>query len=210
LKIAYLFETFPSTTETFLAREVEALRRRKVAIEIWALSAGNGARTISLPPRALKLLGRERFWRVCGENLARQLRESGVSHVHAAWANHLAEIAHHAARSANLSWSFAAHARDLWVDCGDLGRKMQSAKFAAVCTRAGEMELKKFGASVLYAPHGIETQGWKWRAWQPVGGRRLLGVGRLIEKKGWFDLLDALGNSRRRREPRFKSWATGR
>ena len=190
MKIAYLFDTFPSTTETFLAREVAALRACGLAIEIWALNAGEGAHQIPLLPRALKLRGAVNFWRATGEKLAQQLARAGISHVHAAWANHVAEIARAAANSADLPWSFAAHAHDLWVSGGDLKAKLHSAKWATVCTRAGEAELKKYGDNVIYAPHGIPLENYPFTQWN-ADPMRLLGVGRLIEKKGWPDLIEA-------------------
>ena len=190
MKIAYLFDTFPSPTETFLAREVAALRARGLAIEIWALSAGEGAQQIELPPRALKLAGAAKFWRATGEKLAPVLRQNGVTHVHAAWANHVADIARAAAQTANLPWSFAAHAHDLWVSGGDWKSKLESANWATVCTRAGETELKKWGDNVIYAPHGIPMENYPFQNWK-AGPMKLLGVGRLIPKKGWPDLIEA-------------------
>ncbi len=190
MKIAYLFDTFPSTTETFLAREIDALRARGLIIEIWALNAGEGAQPIPLLPRALKLRGADYFWRATGEKLAPQLARASISHVHAAWANHVADIARAVANQAGLPWSFAAHAHDLWVSGGDLGSKLNAAKWATVCTRSGETELKKYGANVIYAPHGIPLENYPFREWK-VGPMRLLGVGRLIQKKGWPDLIEA-------------------
>ena len=190
MKIAYLFDTFPSPTETFLAREVAALRARGLGIEIWAINAGEGARPIPRLPRALKLAGAATFWRTTGEKLAPQLRRCGITHVHGAWANHVADIARAAADSSSLPWSFAAHAHDLWVGGGDLKAKLNAAKWATVCTRAGETELKRWGDNVVYAPHGIPLQNYPFGQWQ-AGPMRLLGVGRLVEKKGWPALIAA-------------------
>jgi glycosyltransferase involved in cell wall biosynthesis len=192
VKIAFLFERFPSPTETFLAREVEALRRFGFEIEIWALQAGQGARQVPLPPRAFKLLGKANYWRRVGANWGREVKLSGATHLHATWANHIAQIAQNASQSTGLPWSFAAHARDLWVEGGDLGAKLSSAQFAATCTRASEIELKKHGSNVIYAPHGLEISKYKWRLWQTRPHFRVVGVGRLVEKKGWPDALEAI------------------
>ena len=190
MKIAYLFDSFPSPTETFLAREVAALRARGLEIETWALNAGDDAQQIPQLPRALKLRGAAHFWRVTGEKLALQLRQRGVTHVHGAWANHVADIARAAASKADLPWSFAAHAHDLWVSGGDLKTKLNSARWATVCTRAGETELRQWGDNVIYAPHGIPLNNYPCQTWKG-GPMKLLGVGRLIEKKGWPDLIEA-------------------
>lgn len=193
MKIAYLFDTFPSPTETFLAREVAALRARGLEIEIWALNAGEGAHQIELPPRALKLAGAAKFWRSTGGKLAAQMQPRRVTHVHAAWANHVADIARAAAAQAHLPWSFAAHAHDLWVSGGNWCDKLESARWATVCTRAGERELRQWGDNVIYAPHGIPLENYPFQPWR-AGPLRLLGVGRLIEKKSWPDFIEAAQN----------------
>ncbi len=193
MTIAYIFDTFPSPTETFLAREIAALRQIGTQIEVFALEAGEGARRIDTGAAALKLGGKARFWRAAGEKLGLELKKSGVTHVHAAWANHVADIARAAAESANLPWSFAAHARDLWVEGGDLAGKLASAKFGAACTREGETELKKHGENVIYAPHGLPLADFPFARWEKAPQTHVIGVGRLVEKKGWTDLVAAAG-----------------
>lgn len=192
MKIAYLFENFPSLTETFLAREVEVLRRSGFDIEVWALNAGPGAFKIPAPPLALKLASLDRYRHAQAGLLAEQLQQHGVVHVHAAWANHIADLAAATAQAAGLPWSFAAHARDLWVDGGDLKAKLASARFAATCTRQGEEALRRYGDNVVYAPHGLALGEYDFGAWEDGAELRLLGVGRLVEKKGWFDLVEAV------------------
>ena len=189
--LAYLFDRFPSPTETFLAREVVALRDLGFQIEVFALEAGSGARKIETPSPALKLGGKARFWRAAGEKLAPDLQKLGVTHIHATWANHIADIALAASQKSGLSWSFAAHARDLWVEGGDLKLKLASAKFGAACTREGEAQLQKFGENVLYAPHGLPLADFAFQPWEKEREMRVLGVGRLVEKKGWMDLVAA-------------------
>lgn len=187
LRIAYLLDTFPSTSETFIAREIEALRRRGLEVEVFAFHAGVGATPIA--QSWLDKLSPQR-WRSVGRHL--DLR--GFDHVHAGWANHLALVAQSAARRADIPWSFSAHARDLWVEGGDLKAKLTSAKFATSCTLAGVAHLRKFGANVVYAPHGLELNRYKFRRFQPRPNKpvRVVGVGRLVEKKGWGEAIEAV------------------
>ncbi len=185
MKIAYLLDTFPSPTETFIAREIESLRRRGFSIEIFAFNAGKGATPIAQPLRAKLSLRR---WELVGG----ALDLSGFAHVHAGWANSLADVARAAARKNGISWSFSAHARDLWVEGGDLKSKLASAHFASSCTRAGFEYLRGFGDNVIYAPHGLEIARYPFRLWRSSGGIRVVGVGRLVEKKGWLDLIAGL------------------
>jgi glycosyltransferase involved in cell wall biosynthesis len=180
MRIAFLLDTFPSNTETFIAREIEALRRRGFGIEVFAFNAGAGATAIAQPLR-MKLSPRR--WELVG----RALDLSGFAHVHAGWANHLSDVARATARANDISWSFSAHARDLWVEGGDLKSKLASAHFASSCTRAGFEHLRSFGDNVIYAPHGLEIARYPFREPDLKGERKLVGVGRLVEKKGWGD-----------------------
>lgn len=205
MKIAYLFESFPSITETFLAREIEALRKLGFEIEIWAQQAGQGAHSIPPAPRALKLAGRRAHTAAGAALLAPLLQKQGVTHIHATWANHIAELAQATAQKTGLGWSFSAHARDLWVDGGDLAAKLSSAKFGAACTRAGEAELRKHGKNVIYAPHGLPLERFPFREWQREREVHVLGVGRLVEKKGWMDLVATAGLAQVRSEQRTGS-----
>ena len=186
MRIAFLLDTYPSPTETFIAREIDALRRRGFDIAVFAFHAGEGAAPIA-QTLAHKLSPRR--WEAVG----RALDLSGFAHVHAGWANHLAEVARAAAERAGIPWSFSAHARDLWVEGGDLRGKLASAKFAACCTRAGTEELRRFGENVIYAPHGLELPRYEFREpnLSDPNDKKLVGVGRLVEKKGWLAALRA-------------------
>lgn len=198
MKLAYLLGRYPSTSETFIAREVEELRRQGFEIVLFALNAG--ARAHPIPRSAWDKVSRRiasdeaAYWQSVGRKLAAHPALEGVQHVHAGWANELAYIAWGLAESRKLPWSFFGHARDLWVEGGDLKAKLAAARFAATCTRAGEKLLLANGeaAKVLYAPHGLELGRYEWRAWEPREAVELLGVGRLVEKKGWNVLLQIL------------------
>ena len=200
MKIAYLLDTFPSASETFLAREIEALREDGLDIVVFALRAGEGAERIHSPARwqqslSRAITGEARAWRATGEGLAPRLKSLGITHLHSGWASHPAYIAWGAAAAAGLPWSFSGHSRDIWVEGGDLGGKLAAAEWASACSESGAARLREFTpdpAKVFYAPHGLRPEQYPRRPWQPGEDWRLLGVGRLVEKKGWPDLLAAL------------------
>ncbi|MBV9468814.1 MAG: glycosyltransferase family 4 protein, partial [Abitibacteriaceae bacterium] len=116
--------------------------------------------------------------------------------IHAGWASHPAFIAWGTAQEAGLPWSFSGHARDLFVEGASLKEKLQAAQFTAVCTRVGQQFLQKeapqFAAKVLYVPHGLDMAHYHFQVPALDNEMRLLSVGRLVEKKGFRVLLDAL------------------
>ena len=208
MKIAYVLGEYPSLSETFIARDIEALRRRGFEIDIWALQAGEGAWPIPRLSTAQCLMkplsrfssgARAKFFRHLGTHWATTEKKAlaDIQHIHAGWASHPADIARGAAKALGVRWSFSGHARDLWVENEGLAEKLHKAKFAACCTREGTEYLQslatKTAGKALYAPHGIEISKYQFKAQRKVHDPiRVLAVGRLIEKKGFEKLIVAI------------------
>lgn len=187
-RIAWILDTFPSRSETFIARDILALRDCGLPIEVFALQAGEGA-------RAMEKQGRLRAdWNRTGAVLGKTLASEGFGHVHAGWASYPTEIARAAAQVAGLTWSFSGHARDLWVEGRDWKDKLARAAFAHSCTRAGAAFLAERGhaTEIIYAPHGLDLAEWPFDEHVRSSAPVLLGVGRLVPKKGWDVWLRAL------------------
>jgi glycosyltransferase involved in cell wall biosynthesis len=203
MKIAYVLGQYPSLSETFIAREIAALRKRGFEIEVWALHAGEGARQIPVSNAAriaLKLRGTgEAHWESIGRDWARREKNAlqNVAHIHAGWASFPAALARGAAGVLQKPWSFFGHARDLWVEGENLAQKISDAKFAAACTREGteflQSQAPQCAYKIVYAPHGVEISRYPFRAERALHAPiRVLAVGRLVPKKGFAVLLDAL------------------
>lgn len=137
--------------------------------------------------------------------LAREVHLRGIDHLHAHFATSATSVARMAAEFAGVSYSFTAHAKDIYhdnVSPESLRRKLASA--AAVVT-VSDYNLRFLREHYDGAAEGVHRiyngldlprlpfQSPRERA--PL----ILGVGRLVEKKGFADLIDACDLLRRRR-----------
>ena len=147
--------------------------------------------------------------------LADELLAAGdVRHLHAHFAHGSATVTWLAATITGLPFSFTGHAKDLYSPAlnpaGLLARKLAAARFVVTCTDANRVYLRPLanGTPVHLAYHGLnadfaELVGGNGRG--PVAARtgrppppRILGVGRLVPKKGFDTLVEACALLRRR------------
>lgn len=113
-------------------------------------------------------------------------------------------VARYAAVMRGLPWSFSAHAKDIWTSPEwELREKLASgfagASFGATCTAVGAKFLRGLSqdpARLDLVYHGLDLSRFPdppERAPRSVDSPlRILSVGRLVEKKGFDRLIDAL------------------
>ena len=115
-----------------------------------------------------------------------------------------ASVARYAAIMRALPWSVSAHAKDIWTTPDwetreKLAADAHGARFAATCTALGAAHLRGLAedpARVALIYHGLDLARFPPPPERPLpapaGPLHLLSVGRLVEKKGFDRLLDAL------------------
>jgi glycosyltransferase involved in cell wall biosynthesis len=124
---------------------------------------------------------------------------SRIQHIHAHFAHDPALVALLVYKLTGISFSFTAHARDLY-QLGILGLQERSKEASAIltCCDANQDYLARVLPESLHAKVRVVHHGVDVRVFSPaLPGERhseeaiILSVGRLVEKKGFSDLLEA-------------------
>jgi colanic acid/amylovoran biosynthesis glycosyltransferase len=128
--------------------------------------------------------------------VASGLRRSGARHVHAHFAYEPACTALPAAHLARLPFTFTAHARDIYLRNRGLdARARLAARVVTVCEYNAQQLLDRCPSltrpdiDIVYC--GVDVERFVPRAGGPAG-TRVLSVGRLVEKKGFNELIHAV------------------
>ena len=134
--------------------------------------------------------------------VAQVARARGLDHLHAHFASDAATVALLAARRAGLTFSMTAHARDIYhhyidpeTDAAKRRAKLRAADFTVTVSDFNLRHLQSLCPEASSRIHRIYN-GIDLSAFRPgdqtrrVPGR-ILAVGRLVEKKGFTDLIEA-------------------
>ena len=230
--LAYLFERFPSFTQTFCYREIGELRRQEVAPAIfsvrrpvdepaqdWEASIADqveylpgdeqlvrevdrAVRKEKLPETAAREIaawGRKtdflRLYQAAW--LGPRLQALGVRHVHAHFAGLAARTAFWIERFFGIGFSFTGHANDIFAPKPfeiSLGRLIGGARAVVTVSDFGVRFLQEKypdGAAKAHRVYnGIDLERFQ-RADFSGAPPTIISIGRLIEKKGFQDLIEA-------------------
>lgn len=176
---------------TYLPAAASAAERLRPAI-------GAGAQALPGLPSELAQAGAEPVEEVFQALvLARLARERGITHLHAHFGNVATAVARLAGRFAGIPYSFTAHARDIFhrdVAPEVLRRKLAQAK-AVVTVSEYNLEFlrRHYGAAagrVARIYNGLDLASFACASAEERGPT-IVAVGRLVEKKGFPDLIDA-------------------
>lgn len=258
--LAYVFERFPSFTQTFCAREILELERQGLRPLLFSIRDTRAERPRHFPddlydrvqflPPEKELVDLVKAWKE--ENrlpqpfvlalrewkerpdprdkqrvyeaawIGQRLLAAGVRHVHAHFAGVGARTAWWLRRCHGFTYSFTGHANDLWsrndlpLSLGDL---MREASLVATVSDYSARDLRtrfpEAAPKVERVYNGLDLSPFRaagarrdpesvWR-----GERLVLSVGRLIEKKGFDDLIRACARLRDRGIDRFRCLIVG-
>lgn len=129
--------------------------------------------------------------------LAREVRERRIDHLHAHFASSATTVARLAARFAGITYSCTMHAKDVFhesVDPGDLRRKLMDAAAVVTVSDFNIAYLReRYGpaaARVHRIYNGLDLDQFLYES-PTARPPRIVAVGRLVEKKGFTDLIEA-------------------
>jgi glycosyltransferase involved in cell wall biosynthesis len=168
------------------------------AAEVWASLAESRSCLPALADCLDELLEADVVEAAQAVELAVLIRARGIDHLHAHFGSVATTVARLAAHLAHVPYSFTAHAKDIFheqVDPADLARKLSDA--AAVVT-VSDFNLEHLNTtygraarSVVRVYNGLDLARFPYSSPShrpPV----IAAVGRLVEKKGFGDLVDAV------------------
>jgi glycosyltransferase involved in cell wall biosynthesis len=132
--------------------------------------------------------------------LAVECQRRGIEHLHAHFANLPAEMAWAANGMTGIPYTFTCHAKDIYHESVDLTafrRIAASAQALITVCRANQDHLRRemlqgIEIDVVCLYNGIDLQAFHPRDRVPDADPLVLGVGRLVEKKGFATLIRAM------------------
>ncbi|MDN6330005.1 MAG: glycosyltransferase [Brachybacterium sp.] len=169
--------------------------------EVWGAAMADPALARSLGAHLDELVGAGVDDAEQAVAVATLAREHGVTHLHAHFASMATTVARLAGLLTDLPYSFTAHAKDIFhrdVEDADLARKLQDADHAVTISEYNRGHLRdRFGdqvtAGLELVRNGLELERFPYRRRaDPAAEPVLLGVGRLVEKKGFDQLIDVV------------------
>ncbi len=120
-------------------------------------------------------------------------KQQGCQHLHAHFAVGSAATAIVAAKLLGITVSFVGHGFDVYAEPRDLALKIQSADFVVAVCQQMQRDFNQLSdrKTALLMPCGIDLEAFPLSV-DATFNRRLLFVGRLVEKKGLHYLINAL------------------
>ena len=214
-RVGYVLKMYPRFSETFVVTEILALERLGADLDIFSLRPPTDGRFhaclaqvrasvsyLSSPSKSLDLWTAFAACRLAHPSgvaanldeilvappdeahqalvLATLIGERRITHLHAHFGSVASSVARMAARIAGITYSVTLHAKDIFHDDVDRAALAERLRDAALVVTVSD-----FNERYLRNLYGDATR-------PLVRPRVVVGVGRLVEKKGFAHLLDAV------------------
>lgn len=232
LRIGYVFERFPSFSQTFCYREVAELERQGTEVRVFSIRRPIGeplqdwdeqlARKVHYLPDEFELLkeiqqaiqrnelpaqaaraidewGRKSdFLRLFqAAYIGLQLEQAGIDRVHAHFAGMAARTVYWIKQFFGIRFSLTAHANDIFAPrefVVSLPRIFDEASAIVTVSDFAVAQLRakfpKNASKIHRVYNGIDVRAFEW-AKVPATPPLIVSIGRLVEKKGFTDLIEA-------------------
>jgi colanic acid/amylovoran biosynthesis glycosyltransferase len=129
--------------------------------------------------------------------IADHVVREGIRHIHAHFASSAASVALDVHRLTGVPYSFTAHAKDIYragLDIDHLRMKLDEARFAVTVSDYNRRHLARLGGrDIVRIYNGLDLRRFVPNGGVPDEPPLILGVGRLVEKKGFDVLIRACG-----------------
>mgnify|MGYP001051665176 CR=1 FL=1 len=179
---------------------VTYLSREHRASTFWAALGEAATEVPTLADHLDELLAAPEDEALAAVELAGAIRRSGLEHLHAHFGSIAADVARLAARLTGITYSFTAHAKDIFhedVDPAALATKLREAHTTVTVSEFNLHHLRaEFGSDagrVVRLYNSVDLEAFPFG---PKGGAsgpaKVAAVGRLVEKKGFGDLVTAM------------------
>jgi glycosyltransferase involved in cell wall biosynthesis len=198
-RIAMILSGFPRRSETFLLNEVVALDAAGLLGAIFATRQGDA---VGAQPAVDGISDRIQYLASRGAEdqaaeVIQRLKGQPTSGIHAYFAHFPAEVAARAAERLEVPYGFSLHARDARkIATSELAARARRAACVVACNPDVVAPLRDRGIDVPVIPHGVDLCLFRPRPSPPEDPLRLLAVGRLVEKKGFAVLIEAVAQLR--------------
>jgi glycosyltransferase involved in cell wall biosynthesis len=212
LSLAVVLSGWPRISETFALNELRALRAAGVLAAVFATKGGD--RSVAQPGwdeiDQLVTIVDDGDAQAQGAQVAAALHGRRVDAVHGYFAHQPAAVAEAAAGRLGVPFGFSVHALDARkVDPGELGRRCRAAALVVCCNDETALVLSAAGGEPVLVRHGVDTDVFAPAGVDDArpddarldgagpdgaGPADVLAVGRLVGKKGFDVLLDAMAS----------------
>lgn len=129
--------------------------------------------------------------------IAPRLKRDGVTHVHGHFASSATSVAHYLHQLMDMGYSFTAHAKDIYIETVSedvLIKKMKHARFVVTVSDYNNAHLARLAPNAMITRiyNGLDLDRFTHSGQHEMQTPPLLlAVGRLVEKKGFDDLIRA-------------------